>query len=720
MMFDDDLALQLQLQDMNRQPSIMDLPDDSSTHRWKSRKQSENEDPNKKPVTLIDPSFEYIDPTPDVHAMFLQFNSRFFWGKLYAVEVRWSPRMTSCAGVCCYEGRGGLCSIRLSAPLLKLRPRKDLVETLLHEMIHAYLFVTNNDRDRDGHGPEFHKHMYRINKEAGTKISVYHNFHDEVKLYQQHWWRCNGPCQKWPPYFGMVKRAMNRPPGPTDFWWANHQAKCGGTYIKVREPEGFSKKKTGHAPVKGTATVSKERNDIRNFFPFTGEGKALATSSSHNKARPVSDGKCPSEKDTLRNTDMVTSNKRGPSDLVHHGPVSANSFIKGAPIAKDKNVGVKGLFDKPVLNNHSKNVTNSKNNLLSNNKSNSPIGSSPNNKFGKAQIGGMLANKGNGTMVITQKGNKQTQKKSSGANDSAPQRSVSAPVTPFVGKGYTVGSSSSCQPVPAATEKPWLSLLDKIEADRKKKKHLSSLTIDKGFSTTKMVKSNEIIKNESKMKNSSESMRSPPKKFKNDPATKPFFTSDVGSNNKIHSSRDINSQAQSSANGSLEVMVNCPTCGKLVEEHAINSHLDICLQYRAEDTPASQNVANCPICNKNFPLNEINSHVDVCLSNNDDSTSVTMEEEDEMIKCPMCDEKLLKHTLNVHLESCILCITKADACFIEDEDDCESEVNDAIGSDGGEDLHPCPLCMKLVKENLMNIHLDDCLSADILQEMAQE
>lgn len=41
-----------------------------------------------------------------------------------------------------------------------------------HEMIHAYLFVTNNNRDRDGHGPEFHKHMYRINKEAGTNITV--------------------------------------------------------------------------------------------------------------------------------------------------------------------------------------------------------------------------------------------------------------------------------------------------------------------------------------------------------------------------------------------------------------------------------------------------------------------------------------------------------------------------------------------------------------------
>lgn len=143
-----------------------------------------------------------------------------------------------------------MCSITLSEPLLKLRPRKDLVETLLHEMIHAYLFVTNNNRDRDGHGPEFHKHMYRINAEAGelsehfltcifiqfiqgTNITVYHDFHDEVRLYQQHWWRCDGPCQHRKPYFGMVRRATNRAPGPNDRWWGEHKANCGGNFIKV-------------------------------------------------------------------------------------------------------------------------------------------------------------------------------------------------------------------------------------------------------------------------------------------------------------------------------------------------------------------------------------------------------------------------------------------------------------------------------------------------------
>ena len=40
-------------------------------------------------------------------------------------------------------------------------------------MIHAYLFVTDNNDNHDGHGPEFHKHMYRINKATGTKSLFY-------------------------------------------------------------------------------------------------------------------------------------------------------------------------------------------------------------------------------------------------------------------------------------------------------------------------------------------------------------------------------------------------------------------------------------------------------------------------------------------------------------------------------------------------------------------
>lgn len=244
-----------------------------------------------RPLSIVDSAWELIDPSPNVWALFSQYNEALFWGKLQGVEVKWSKRMTLCAGVCCYEGRGGLCSIKLSEPLLKLRPRKDLVETLLHEMIHALLFVTHNNRDREGHGTEFCKHMDRINKETGTKITIYHSFHDEVDVYRQHWWRCTGPCRSRPPYMGYVKRAMNRAPSPRDFWWDEHQRTCNGSYVKVREPEHKNKaagksgvsaegEQTQAGGVKGRAdkkSPAKDKNgtDIRTFIPFSGNGFLL-------------------------------------------------------------------------------------------------------------------------------------------------------------------------------------------------------------------------------------------------------------------------------------------------------------------------------------------------------------------------------------------------------------------------------------------------------------
>eukprot|EP00117_Sycon_ciliatum_P034282 scpid71314/ scgid3344/ Zinc finger RAD18 domain-containing protein C1orf124 homolog len=243
----DDYALALRLQQEECDNTPQEIHNSSTT---KSSNESKS---------IVDDSWELVDPNPDARQLFMMYNDRYFGGKLAGVEVRWSPRMTLCAGLCCYEGRGGLCSIRLSQPLLKLRPRRDLVQTLLHEMIHAYLFVTQNNKDHDAHGPEFHKHMKRINQDAGTKITVYHNFHDEVNTYRQHWWRCDGKCRERPPFFGYVKRAMNRAPHPRDTWWNEHQQTCGGKFTKVKEPEGYgtkSSKKRKQADDAGSAKSS--------------------------------------------------------------------------------------------------------------------------------------------------------------------------------------------------------------------------------------------------------------------------------------------------------------------------------------------------------------------------------------------------------------------------------------------------------------------------------
>lgn len=36
---------------------------------------------------------------------------------------------------------------------------------------------------------------------------------------------------------------MNRAPGPNDMWWSAHQASCGGSYVKIKEPENYGVKK---------------------------------------------------------------------------------------------------------------------------------------------------------------------------------------------------------------------------------------------------------------------------------------------------------------------------------------------------------------------------------------------------------------------------------------------------------------------------------------------
>ncbi|CAH0522402.1 unnamed protein product [Peronospora belbahrii] len=192
--------------------------------------------------TLLAPENEYLDPTPDLHSLFLEYNRLFFENRLAGCEVKWSKRMTLCAGLCSFQSRSGFCSIRLSEPLLKYRPRSDMINTLLHEMIHAYVFVATSVRDHEDHGPVFQGHMNRINKAAQTKITIFHTFHEEVNFYRQHVWQCNGPCQRTPPYFGVVKRSMNRAPGPTDRWWADHEQKCGGRYLKIKEPAEFTAK----------------------------------------------------------------------------------------------------------------------------------------------------------------------------------------------------------------------------------------------------------------------------------------------------------------------------------------------------------------------------------------------------------------------------------------------------------------------------------------------
>ena len=138
----------------------------------------------KSALSIVSSDWETLDPNPDIQALFLEFNDRFFYGKLIFCTLDWTKNMElgqlECAGTCEYLEQYSRAHITLSEQILKRRPRKNTVETLLHEMIHAYLFMTRGISD--GHGSEFLFHMDRINKETGASITVQHGFVEEVDM----------------------------------------------------------------------------------------------------------------------------------------------------------------------------------------------------------------------------------------------------------------------------------------------------------------------------------------------------------------------------------------------------------------------------------------------------------------------------------------------------------------------------------------------------------
>ena len=90
----------------------------------------------------------------------------------------------------------------------------------------------------------------------------------------------------------MVKRATNRAPSPRDFWWSEHQRTCGGTYTKVKEPEGYGEKKAvgrkegagsggGLSSAKGKDRATGCR-DIKDMLTRQGGGEEKATLTGQN------------------------------------------------------------------------------------------------------------------------------------------------------------------------------------------------------------------------------------------------------------------------------------------------------------------------------------------------------------------------------------------------------------------------------------------------------
>lgn len=225
----------------------------------------------KEAASKLESTLKSSDPFIDIHELFALYNILYFRSLLLPrVQVSWSPRLTLCAGICELVrdpdngNKFARIRLKLSEPLLKFRPRSDVIDTLLHEAIHAYFFVTTSWRhsrgeDGTGHGEGFLLLADAVNNHGGYGVSVFHTFHDEVDSYRTHIWECNGPCKSRAPFFGLVKRSMNRAPGKGDSWWVKHLEECGGSFTKIAEP-GMSKVQVER--LSGLQRAGRQKNKI--------------------------------------------------------------------------------------------------------------------------------------------------------------------------------------------------------------------------------------------------------------------------------------------------------------------------------------------------------------------------------------------------------------------------------------------------------------------------
>uniref|UniRef100_A0AAG5D2G8 Protein with SprT-like domain at the N terminus n=1 Tax=Anopheles atroparvus TaxID=41427 RepID=A0AAG5D2G8_ANOAO len=190
--------------------------------------------------TYVDPEYnfewKFIDVLPDIRAIFEKFDELFFQSRFKnkKIIVSWSESMGNMCTNKNYNDDEGMYTIALNAPLLRLRPRIQIISIILHEMIHAYLKMERIQKPNNGHGENFRKIMIHLNTMLHTNISFNHKLNDTSLLCRTQWYRCTGICHNYKPFHGIV-RSIDGPPGLHNEWWKEHADSCGGTYYKIYE-----------------------------------------------------------------------------------------------------------------------------------------------------------------------------------------------------------------------------------------------------------------------------------------------------------------------------------------------------------------------------------------------------------------------------------------------------------------------------------------------------
>ncbi len=123
-----------------------------------------------------------------------ELNVSYFRGTLHPIEIAWSPRLTSSAGMFVSRvgprhptSSAGNRLIRLSLPLLHSQLETEILSTLAHEMIHQWQFDVL--RRRPNHGRDFCRKMREMNR-RGLGVTIHHDLAEAVRALSKFAWRC--------------------------------------------------------------------------------------------------------------------------------------------------------------------------------------------------------------------------------------------------------------------------------------------------------------------------------------------------------------------------------------------------------------------------------------------------------------------------------------------------------------------------------------------------
>lgn len=267
--------------------------------------------------------------------------------------------------------------------------------------------------------------------------------------------------------------------------------------------------------------------------------------------------------------------------------------------------------------------------------------------------GGLLANKGGSTLVITVKGSNKSvpNVKMINGNLNCGNKLISNFV-PFSGKGHTVGTGHETK---------------EIIYDR----NSGTLTSD----SAKNVR-NSVFHEDS---------------------------SQVLDNRTLHTGVKANKRHGSAAESDGN---------KKVKNRSI---LDLTTDVE-EHSPSSDNTVKCPVCNSHVRELDINTHLDSCLGTSivDDGpkavkdSSFNLETDCTIVECPACNSEILKCDLNIHLDMCLRSVFESTSVD-DDGDDDVWEDRSSVDMKPGDSAYPCPYCAAVINSTDMNKHLPACL-----------